>query len=145
MASLKEIVRLAPLNLSVHLVQDAEDEIHLDLRGDDEAKVIGTKGDALLSLQFLVNRIAGREDEGDQVVVLDAANYRGRRRDALADLANRLAKRAIEEQKVVRLSPMSAHDRRVFHMTLKELEDVDTRSEGDGLFRNLLIIPAQFA
>ena len=66
------------------------------------------------------------------------------RRDALADLAKKLAERAMQEQKVVRLSPMSAHDRRVFHLTLKEMDGVNTRSEGEGLYRNLLIIPSQF-
>ena len=89
--------------------------------------------------------MVSRSLEGDQVIVLDAANYRSRRRDALASLAKRLADRAVEEGKVVRLSPMSAHDRRVFHLTLKEVEDVDTRSEGDGLYRSLLIIPSEYA
>lgn len=148
MAHLDEVIKLAGLNLKTHLVQDDEEEIHVDIRGEHESRIIGAKGETLLSLQFLINRMVGREmgdDNTDQVVVLDAANYRSRRRDALADLATRLAKRAVEEEKVVRLSPMSAHDRRVFHLTLKEVEDVDTRSEGDGLYRNLLIIPEQFA
>ena len=39
---------------------------------------------------------------------------------------------------------MSAHDRRVFHLTIKEIEGVDSRSDGDGLYRNLLIIPSDF-
>ncbi len=160
MEVVSEVVRLAGFSLTHHLVQDDDTEIHVDLRGADEARVIGPKGEVLLSLQFIVNRIVGRlmdfaegGDEGTprdesenhrQVVVLDAADYRNRRRLALADLATRLSDRAIEEGKVVRLSPMSAHDRRVFHMTLKELEDVETRSEGDGLYRNLLIIPSEY-
>ena len=95
-----------------------------------------------MALQFLANRIvARRETEGNQHVVLDAAGYRMRRREALVDLAQKLAGRAVEEQKVVRLSPMSAHDSRVFHLALAEKEGVTTRSEGSGLFRPLLIIP----
>lgn len=148
---LEEIIRLSGLKVTVHLVEDSAEEIHYDLRGEDEARVIGNKGESLLSLQFLLNRMVGRafggEEEGEQeqVLVLDAAAYRSRRRDALANLAKRLAQRAIEEGKAVRLSPMSAHDRRVFHLTLKEMEEVETRSEGDGLYRNLLIIPAEYA
>jgi spoIIIJ-associated protein len=143
--ALEEIMRLAGFEATVHLVQDDAEEIHFDLRGADEARIIGKKGDVLLSLQFILNRIVGRDSEEEQVLVLDAANYRSRRRDALASLAKRLADRAIAEGKAVRLSPMSAHDRRVFHLTLKEVEEVDTRSEGDGLYRNLLIIPAEYA
>ena len=153
-----DMLKLMDLQLEPHVVEDGDKEIHVDLQGEDEARIIGKKGDVLLSFQFLVNRMVSKaiskeapeeasEEEGaeSQVVVLDAAAYRVRRRDALSDLAKRLADRAVEEGKVVRLSPMSAHDRRVFHLTLKEMEGIDTRSEGDGLYRNLLIIPSQFA
>lgn len=139
-----ELVGLMGLKLTTHVVQDDAEEIHIDIRGDDEGRLIGKKFEALLSLQFLVNRIVCRQVEGEQVVVLDAAGYRAKRRAALADLAKRLAERAVQEQKVVKLSPMSAHDRRVFHLTLTEQGEVTTRSEGDGLYRNLLIIPSEF-
>ncbi|MEM6558570.1 MAG: R3H domain-containing nucleic acid-binding protein [Myxococcota bacterium] len=123
-------------------VQDDEEEIHFDLRGDSLEKLIGKKGEPLLALQFLVNRIVDRgEEEGEQHIVLDAAGYRHRRRTALAELATKLAERAKEEGKVVRLSPMSAHDRRIFHITLQELDGISTRSQGGGLYRPLLIIP----
>lgn len=142
----EDLVRLLGMKLAPHLVSDDEAEMHIDLVGADEARMIGKKGEVLLALQFVVNRIISRgEEEGEQVVVLDAGGYRERRRSALQQLAKRLAERAMQERKAVRLSPMSAHDRRVFHMTLKEIEGVTTRSEGDGLFRNLLIIPSEFA
>ena len=140
-----DLTRLMGMNVAAHLISDAEEEMHIDLVGADENRVIGKRGEVLLSLQFIVNRIINRgEEEGDQVLVLDAGSYRQRRRGALEDLARRLATRAVEEGKAVRLSPMSAHDRRVFHLTLKEMEGITTRSEGDGLYRNLLIIPSQF-
>lgn len=139
--ALEEMVKRMSVGLAVRVVQDEQDEIHFDLRGDDTQRVIGKKGEALLSLQFLLNRIVARDEDGEQHVVLDAAGYRHRRRAALADLAKRLATRAVAERKVVRLSPMSAHDRRIFHITLQEMDGVSTRSQGDGLYRPLLIIP----
>lgn len=137
-----EMLEQMGLNLTARLVEDGE-EIQFDINGDDAARIIGKKGEALLALQFLTNRIVTRRVEGDQHVVLDAAGYRRRRRDALVDLATKLTARAKEERKVVRLSPMSAHDRRVFHVTLAEIDGVSTRSEGSGLFRPLLIIPEE--
>jgi predicted RNA-binding protein Jag len=128
------------------IVQDDGQEIHLDIRGSQAKRVVGNKGEPLLSLQFLVNRMVSRENESTEpVVVLDVAGYRERRRAALADLAKKLAERAIAEHKVVKLSPMSAHDRRVFHLTLTQMGGVTTQSEGDGLFRRLLIVPAEFS
>jgi spoIIIJ-associated protein len=148
---LNEVLRLMGWTANGHVVQDQPDEIHLDITGPDAKKVIGKKGEPLLSMQFLVNRMVSRDRdrdsdrETDGVVVLDVAGYREKRRSALADLARRLATRAVEEKKVVKLSPMSAHDRRVFHLTLTEMKGVTTRSEGDGLYRRLLIIPAEFS
>lgn len=127
------------------VVQDDAQEIHLDIRGADAKRVIGSKGEPLLSLQFLVNRMISHESEMEPVVVLDVAGYRDRRRAALADLARKLAQRAVAERKIVKLSPMSAHDRRVFHLTLTPETGVTTQSEGEGLFRRLLIIPSEFA
>jgi spoIIIJ-associated protein len=145
-AVLADLLRLMQMDMQPTLVADDDAEMHIDLFGTDEQKMIGRKGEVLLALQFVLNRILHREaDENDQIVVLDAGGYRERRRAALAQLARRLAERAVEQKKAVRLSPMSAHDRRVFHMTLKEIDGVVTRSEGDGLLRNLLIIPSEFA
>ncbi|MBI3179874.1 MAG: Jag N-terminal domain-containing protein [Deltaproteobacteria bacterium] len=140
---LDEIIALLGMQLKPRLVEDGAEEIHYDLSGADASRVIGKGGEALLSLQFLLNRIVARTQDGPQHLVLDAANYRGRRRDALAELARKLAKRATEEKKVVRLSPMSAHDRRIVHLALADSQEVTTRSEGGGLYRSLLIIPQQ--
>ena len=139
-----DLSRLLQLDAVPHVVGEDDAEIHVDMHGRDGARLIGKKGEVLLAFQFLMNRILSRQEDGDQVVVLDAGGYRERRRNALAELAKRLASRALQERKAVRLSPMSAHDRRIFHMTLKEVEGVTTRSEGDGLYRNLLIIPSEF-
>jgi len=142
---LNEVLKRMHFDAAGIIVQDDGEEIHLDIRGPDAKKVIGKKGEPLLSLQFLVNRMVSRENESaEPVVVLDVAGYRERRRAALADLAKKLAERAVAEHKVVKLSPMSAHDRRVFHLTLTQLGGVTTQSEGEGLFRRLLIVPAEF-
>jgi spoIIIJ-associated protein len=146
LSTVTDMLRMLGMTLDVTLVGDDATELHIDLFGTDEARVIGRKGEVLLALQFVLNRVLSRDDEeSEQVVVLDAGGYRERRRAALQQLATKLAERSMQESKAVRLSPMSAHDRRVFHMTLKEIPGVTTRSEGDGLLRNLLIIPAEFA
>lgn len=141
------LVKHMDLDVNAALVREDDSEIHVHITGKDEKKAIGQRGEVLLSLQFLANRLLGRaeqEDEADQVLVLDAGGHRQRRHAAIDSLAKALAERAVAEGKAVRLSPMSAHDRRIFHVALKEVEDVVTQSEGDGLLRNLLIVPAVF-
>lgn len=140
-----DLVRLMGFDLAARLVQENEVEVHVHLYGPAEKEAIGEKGEVLLSLQFAVNRMLSRhEDEGEQVLVLDAGGYRQRRQLAIEKLARDLAERALAHSKAVRLSPMSAHDRRIFHLALKDFPGIATQSEGDGVFRNLLIVPSAF-
>jgi spoIIIJ-associated protein len=139
-----EILKLSGIEATANVVEDTEEQIQIEVTGEQCARVIGERGEVLLALQFIVNRIVTRQVEGDQLIILDAAGYRERRRNALVELAERLAQRAERDQKVVKLSPMSPHDRRVFHRALTENEGVRTESKGDGLYRNLLIIPSEY-
>ena len=142
---IRELTTRMDMQVDVALVQEDEGELHVHIHGKDEKKTIGQRGEVLLALQFVANRLLGRaeqEDEADQVLVLDAGGHRQRRRVAIESLARALAERALVEGKGVRLSPMSAHDRRIVHVALQDMEGIATQSEGDGLLRNLLIVPA---
>jgi spoIIIJ-associated protein len=56
-------------------------------------------------------------------------------------MAERLAAAARRTGKVIAVAPISPRDRRQIHLALVGVEGVSTRSEGEGLFRQLLIIP----
>ena len=74
-------------------------------------------------------------------MVVDSDGYRERRIEALRELAERLGDKAARTGKIVAVNPMSAHDRRVIHMALRETPGISTRSEGEGEERRLLIVP----
>ena len=42
---------------------------------------------------------------------------------------------------MIAVAPISARDRRQIHLALVGVEGVSTHSEGEGLFRQLLIVP----
>jgi spoIIIJ-associated protein len=56
-------------------------------------------------------------------------------------MALRLAEAARRTGKVLAVAPMSARDRRAVHLALVDVEGVSTRSEGEGIFRQLLVVP----
>jgi len=119
----------------------ADDHIVLELTGDSSGILIGRRGQMLDAMEYVVNRIVGR-DEGDAArIVVDSQNYRARRRDALEDLARRMADQAKKKRKAVTLNPMSPRDRRIVHLLLKEDPSLTTKSSGTGYFRKLVIIP----
>jgi spoIIIJ-associated protein len=141
---LSKILELAGMDVETRVVEDSEEQIQVEVAGASSERVIGERGETLLALQFVVNRIVARQLEGEQLIILDAAGYRERRRNALVHLAERLASKAEKDQKVVKLSPMSPHDRRVFHRALTDNDGVRTESKGEGLYRNLFIIPSDY-
>ncbi len=138
---LNEILSRMGLSASVDAKEEPE-RILLDVKGPETALVIGKKGQTLDALQYLVARIVYRgESDGKKPIVVDAESYRERRIDALVELAHKLGQKAIRTQRVVTVNPMSPHDRRIIHVTLDKVPGVTTRSEGEGSFRRLLIIP----
>jgi len=131
-------------------VHEDEERITLDVRGPEGGLIIGKKGQTLDALQYVVAKIVHRgaepAPEGSTMpfgkpIVVDTEGYRARRVDSLVELAHRLSEKAIRTRKTITVDPMSPHDRRVIHLTLGSVPGVTTRSEGEGAFRRLLIIP----
>jgi len=121
--------------------EELDEQINLHINGEDSVGLVGKKGRTLDALQFIVNKMVSRQGGERKLVVLDADGYRQRREAALIELADRLGAKALEERKIVRLNPMSARDRRIIHMTLRDVMGLETRSEGEGEDRRLLIVP----
>jgi spoIIIJ-associated protein len=140
----EEIVRtlleLMGLDAEVSSVTD-DDPVEVAIEGADAALVVGRKGQTLDALQYIVNRVATRRVGDHPLVVVNADGYRERREASLTEMAHRLSEKAQDEGKIVALNPMSARDRRVVHMALRDNPSVTTRSEGDGDERRLLIVP----
>jgi spoIIIJ-associated protein len=130
------------------VAHEDEERIMLEVKGPETGLVIGKKGQTLDSLQYLVNKIVSKgspkNEEGEsesKPINVDAEGYRERRAEALTELAHKLADKARKSGKPVAAEPMSAADRRVIHVALAEAQGVTTRSEGEGIYRHLVVIP----
>ncbi len=73
-------------------------------------------------------------------VFLDVENYKEKRQETLISLAERLARKAIAQNKEIKLEPMNAYERRIIHTALVNYE-VTTHSEGEEPNRYLVITP----
>jgi spoIIIJ-associated protein len=137
---LREILERMGIDAEVSAFDDGE-RVILDAHGQESGLVIGKKGATLDALQYLINRIVSKKPGDGPGIVVDAEGYRGRREDSLMDLARRLAEKAVKSGRPVPVEPMSPHDRRIIHVALKEHPEVTTESEGEGLFRRVVIFP----
>ena len=121
--------------------EGSADEIRLEIEGPDAGRVIGKRGMVLEAIQYLTTRIAHKPGEPRKHIAVDAEGYRARHEDQLAEMARKLARRVAKEGKVITFDPMSARDRRVVHMALKDVAGVRTESSGEGSDRRVQIIP----
>jgi spoIIIJ-associated protein len=123
--------------------EGGENEIRLEIEGPDAGRIIGKRGQVLEAIQYLTTRIAHRPGEERKHIAVDAEGYRARHEDQLSQMARKLAERVMTEGKVITFDPMSARDRRVVHMALKEITGVRTESNGEGPDRRVQIIPVR--
>ncbi|MDR1239344.1 MAG: protein jag [Treponema sp.] len=113
----------------------------LGLKIDSEYSsiLIGKKGKNLDALQLLANSRAGKLGRDDIRIILDSENYRIRREESLVRLAYTVADRIRENRGSVLLEPMNPFDRRLIHTTLNDIADVETKSEGEGMYKRVRV------
>ena len=125
-------------------IQIAEDDetITAALSGSNLGLLIGKHGQTIDAIQYLVNAIVWRKWTDDRKeVVVDAAGYRDRRRAALEALAVRSAEEALASHSPVTLEPMTAVERKIVHLRLKDFDGVETSSDGTEPNRAVMIMP----
>jgi len=122
--------------------RDEPEAIVVTCSGPDVGLLIGRHGQTIDAIQYLLNVIAYRT-HGDEKkdVVVDAAGYRARRQATLETLALRVAERVRESGEPEELEPMTAVERKVVHLHLKEVEGVGTTSEGTEPNRYVVVLP----
>jgi spoIIIJ-associated protein len=110
--------------------------------GPDVGLLIGRHGQTIDSMQYLLNAIGWRTyGEERKEVTVDAAGYRARRRATLETLALRVAERVRDSGEPEELEPMTAVERKIVHLRLKDVAGVATTSEGTEPNRYVVVVP----
>ncbi|QQO10289.1 RNA-binding cell elongation regulator Jag/EloR [Breznakiella homolactica] len=124
---------------SVSIQFREEHKIGLKIDSEYSSILIGKKGKNLDALQLLANIYASKIGREDMRVILDSENYRIRREESLVRLAYTVADRVRENRGSILLEPMNPFDRRLIHTTLNDISDVETKSEGEGLYKQVRV------
>ena len=101
--------------------------------------IIGKRGETLDSLQYIVNLVTNRNADTYIRVILDCNQYRSKRERSLQKLARRLADKAIQTGRDIKLEPMNPYERRIIHTYLQNDEKVNTFSQGNEPNRRVII------
>lgn len=119
-----------------------ESKLGLNIESVDSSIIIGRKGKNLDAIQLIANVYAGNIDP-DIKVVIDSENYRMRHEEQIIRNAYKTAEQVRRSGRSKLLDPMNPFERRLVHTALNEFDGVDTKSEGDGLYKQVRIIPVK--
>jgi spoIIIJ-associated protein len=139
-AILERVVEALDVDADVEVDEDPE-QIVGRVEGEDVGLLIGRRGQTIDAVQLLCYRAAFRGRQDRKRVVVDAAGYRERRREAVERQADRAAERALTTGKEIELEPMTPTERRVVHQHLKDRAGVETFSEGEEPERCVIVAP----
>lgn len=118
---------------------DAEGVLCIDMAGKNMGLLIGKRGQTLDSLQYLVNRVANKNQDGYVRVKLDTEDYRRRRKETLENLAHNIASKVKRTRRAVSLEPMNPYERRIIHSALQGERQISTHSEGNEPYRKVVV------
>lgn len=116
-----------------------ENKLGLNIISSHSAIMIGKKGKNLDALQLLTNVYANQLDNTKKVIV-DTENYRIRHEEQLVRMAYKTAVQVKKTKKSKLLEPMNPFERRLIHTALNDVLDVETKSEGEGLYKQVRIL-----
>ncbi|ODG91787.1 MULTISPECIES: RNA-binding cell elongation regulator Jag/EloR [Bacillaceae] len=109
------------------------------VKGDKVALIIGKRGNTLNALQFLVQTFVNRHSKQLIHVVVDAENYRLKRKESLEILAKKTAQTVLKTRKAISLEPMPSFERKIIHHILTDMPNISTKSVGQDPHRQLII------
>jgi spoIIIJ-associated protein len=122
----------------IHTAFRKENKLGLNIVSSHSGIIIGRKGKNLDALQLLVNVYAGKFNNTKKVVV-DTENYRIRHEEQLVKMAYKTASQVKKSGRSKLLEPMNPFERRLIHTALNDILDIETKSEGEGLYKQVRI------
>ena len=115
-----------------------ERKLGINIESDNSSIIIGRKGKNLDAIQLLANVFVGKS-EPDLKIVVDSENYRMRHEEQLIRMAFKSAEQVRKSGRSRLLEPMNPYERRLVHTALNDFGGVDTKSEGEGLYKQIRI------
>lgn len=107
-----------------------EENVRLQLSGEQIGGVIGRRGETLDAIQYLASLVANR-GEGEYIrLSIDSGNYREKRARTLEALARKLANQAVRTGRSITLEPMNPYERRIIHGAVSSVKGATSSSTG---------------
>ncbi len=137
---IQDLIENMGLQASVVIVSADAKSFSYRIETDDAPILIGKKGKTLDSIQFLANVYNASKGGAATRVLLDCENYRTKREETLVRMAYDMADKVRTTKKSKLVEPLNPYERRIIHSALNDINDIETKSEGSGLYKQVRIL-----
>ena len=114
-------------------------KVNLEISSESSNIIIGRKGKNLDAIQVLANVFAGKIDS-ERKIIVDSEGYRVRHEEQIIKTAYRTAMQVRKTGRSRLLEPMNPYERRLVHTALNDVTGIETKSEGEGLYKQVRVI-----
>ena len=143
--AIDELAFLASLRVQVAEVRSSDDGLEVELDGPDSERLAARGGRALLAMQHLLPRLLfGRLGKAPRCRV-DCDGFHAARAERLDRLAQKAADRVRKGGRSWLLEPMAPDERRLVHLALAEVPDMETESVGEGFLKRVRVAQVESA
>jgi spoIIIJ-associated protein len=136
---LEKIISLMGMDGKSSIIFREKRKLCVNISSQESSLIIGKKGKTLDALQAITTVHAAHLGHEHIRIILDCENYRVRREESLVRLAYNVAGRIRENRSSILLEPMNPFDRRIIHTTISDIDSVETKSEGQGLYKQVRV------
>ncbi|MEM2954988.1 MAG: R3H domain-containing nucleic acid-binding protein [Candidatus Nanoarchaeia archaeon] len=140
--TIKKILQIMGFKGEIEVAVSDKDLLVVNINTPEGGYLIGSGGETLLALQYLVKLILMKKFPTDNYnFIIDVNNYRKDRTEIIKKLALKKAQQAVREQRKIVFHPMTAYERRIIHLSLAGMQNIICKSEGQGKERHIVIKP----
>ena len=114
-------------------------EIYVEIIGPDAPLLTQRGGELLRALEHIAAKIVRLENEEHDKISFDSNNFKALRAREMRLAADTAAERVQRSGIPFSFQPMSSRERRMLHLALRDYDDLETESSGEGLRRFVVL------
>jgi spoIIIJ-associated protein len=119
-------------------------EIVVDFAGPDSGLLLERNGELLRALEHVCLKALRLESEEHDKLSFDCMNFKALRAQELKLAADVAAERVRKTGSPYQFAPMSARERRMLHLAMREFPDLRTESSGEAERRFVVVYPKDY-
>ena len=116
-------------------------QIMVTFSGPDSPLLLERGAELLRSFEHLAQKTLRLESEEHDKIVFDCMNHRAMRLEELRLAANVAAEKVLKNGVPYQFAPMTARERRIVHLALRDHPELKTESQGEGPQRSVVVLP----